>query len=87
MVNRHTPRKMEYSHFVSETFWVDLTIRNSLDTEVNLSDLSVTVQGLPLTDPPSATSTVEVETIDDIILGAKEARTVGLCIVTAGILA
>lgn len=87
MVNRHTPRKIEYSHLVPETFWIDLAIHNSLDTEVNLSDLSVTVQEFPLTGSPSATSAVEVETIDDIILGAKETRTVGFCIVTVGILA
>lgn len=86
MVNPHTLRKMKYSQFVSETFWIDLAIHNPLDTEVNLSDLSVTVEELPLTDPPSATSAVEVETIDDIILGAKEARTVCLCIVIVSII-
>jgi hypothetical protein len=61
-----------------ETFWVDLAIQNPLDTEVNLSNLTVTVREITSTDSKSAMAYVDIEVIDDIILGAKETRTVSL---------
>jgi trafficking protein particle complex subunit 8 len=60
----------------SETFWIDLAIRNPLDTEVNLSNLTVTVREPSSTDATAAVAYVDVEIIDDIVLGAKETRTV-----------
>jgi len=62
----------------SETFWIDLAIRNPLDTEINLSNLTVTAQETTSTDLTSAMAHVDIEIIDDIILGAKETRTVSL---------
>ncbi|KAF5384925.1 hypothetical protein D9615_001402 [Tricholomella constricta] len=66
--------------FVNETFWVDLVLRNPLDTEVNLSNLTVTVQEFEATDPSSSTAFVEVETIGDLVLGPEESRTVPIYI-------
>ncbi|KAG6841941.1 hypothetical protein C0991_005121 [Blastosporella zonata] len=65
---------------VNEAFWVDLVIRNPLDTEVNLSNLTVTVQESNLKQPSASTSFVEVEVVDDIVLGAQESRIVPICI-------
>ncbi|KZP10535.1 hypothetical protein FIBSPDRAFT_1051266 [Athelia psychrophila] len=64
---------------VDETFWIDLVLRNPLDTEVNLSNLTVTVQEAASTSN-SALSQVEVEIIDDVVLGAKETRTIPVAI-------
>ncbi|KAG6911541.1 hypothetical protein DXG01_011843 [Tephrocybe rancida] len=68
---------------VNEAFYVDLVIRNPLDTEVNLSNLTVTVQEAKVQELSASTSFVEVEVINDIILGAKESRTVPICIQSA----
>lgn len=58
----------------SETFWVDLVIRNPLDTEVTLSALTLVVcdpkSGEPIPD------VVEVEVVDDVSLNSRESRTV-----------
>ncbi|KAG5647603.1 hypothetical protein DXG03_008956 [Asterophora parasitica] len=67
---------------VDETFWVDIVLRNPLDTEVNLSNLTVAVHELNAQDPSSSTSFVEVETIEDIALGPEESRTVPICVKT-----
>ena len=61
-----------------ETFWVDLAIQNPLDTEVNLSSLTVTVRETTSIDSKSAVGYVDIEVIDDIVLGAKETHTVSL---------
>jgi len=61
-----------------EIFWVDLAIQNPLNTEVNLSNLTVTVRETTSTDSKSAMASVDIEVIDDVILGAKETRTVSL---------
>ena len=53
-------------------------MRNPLDAEVNLSNLTVTVRETSSTEEAAAMAYVDVEIIDDIILGAKETRTVGL---------
>ncbi|KAG6818052.1 hypothetical protein H0H87_009207 [Tephrocybe sp. NHM501043] len=65
---------------VNERFWVDLVVRNPLDTEVNLSNLTLTVREADAKDPSPSTSFIEVEVIDDVVLGAKESRTVPICI-------
>jgi trafficking protein particle complex subunit 8 len=53
-------------------------MRNPLDAEVNLSNLTVTVREKSSTDAKSPVAYVDVEIIDDIILGANESRTVRL---------
>jgi trafficking protein particle complex subunit 8 len=61
---------------ISEKFWVDLVLRNPLDSEVNLSNLTVVVEvsQAAYADPPD--TFVELEIISDVILGARETRTV-----------
>lgn len=57
---------------------MDLAIRNPLSTEVNLSNLTVTVRNASSTGTDPDLPYVQVEVIDEIILGAKETRTVSL---------
>lgn len=64
---------------VTETFWVDIALRNPLDVEVTLSGLTVSVRELLAKEADSNPDFVEVEVIDDIILGAKDTRTVSMC--------
>jgi len=64
------------SLIISETFWLDLVLRNPLDAEVNLSNLTLTVKESNSEDPCSSKAYIEVELIDDLVLGAKELRTV-----------
>ncbi|KAJ7596891.1 ER-golgi trafficking TRAPP I complex 85 kDa subunit-domain-containing protein [Mycena floridula] len=59
---------------VDETFWVDLVLRNPLNVEVNLTNLTVVVQDSSVDGSSSSTSFVEVEVVDDVMLGAKETR-------------
>lgn len=54
-------------HSHPELFWVDLVFQNPLDTEVNLSNLTLNVQASHSTDDP-----VDVEIIKEVTLGAKE---------------
>ncbi|KAG6832288.1 hypothetical protein H0H92_003521 [Tricholoma furcatifolium] len=64
---------------LAKHFWVDLALRNPLDTEVNLSNLTVIVEESNATEL-STTSFVEVEVVDDVTLGAKESRIVSISI-------
>jgi hypothetical protein len=61
-----------------EVFWVDLVIRNPLDAEVNLSKLTVIMGEAPSHDAEPTKTFVEVDVIDDVVLGARETRTVGV---------
>jgi len=61
---------------ISERFWVDLVLRNPLDTEVNLSNLTIVVEEPNGTYTGPIDAFVEVESIDDVVLGARETRTV-----------
>jgi hypothetical protein len=63
---------------ITENFWVDLVLRNPLDVDVNLSNLTVTVQASDSNPASDASESLEVEVIDDIHLNALESRTVGL---------
>ncbi|RDB28485.1 Transport protein particle subunit trs85-1 [Hypsizygus marmoreus] len=65
---------------INETFYIDIVLRNPLDAEVNLSNVTVTVRDSNAMDPSSSIPFVEVEAIDDIVLAAKESRTVPICI-------
>lgn len=59
-----------------ETFWVDLVLRNPLDAEVNLTNFTITVRDALSDDPESSKAFVEIEVIDEIVLGSRETRTV-----------
>ncbi|KAF8078759.1 ER-golgi trafficking TRAPP I complex 85 kDa subunit-domain-containing protein [Lyophyllum atratum] len=59
---------------VNEIFW------NPLDAEINLSNLTIIVQESPVKEPSSSATFLEVETVSDVVLGAKELRTVPICI-------
>ncbi|KAI0068320.1 hypothetical protein BV25DRAFT_1793504 [Artomyces pyxidatus] len=63
---------------VNEAFWIDLAMRNPLDVDVNLANLTVVVRESG-DNAPSA-DFVEVEVVDDIILGAMETRTIPLSV-------
>ncbi|TFK36848.1 ER-golgi trafficking TRAPP I complex 85 kDa subunit-domain-containing protein [Crucibulum laeve] len=56
-----------------ELFWVDMALRNPLDTEVNLANVTLVVQESNATDS-SAETFVEVEVIQDVVLAAYESR-------------
>ncbi|GLB36017.1 putative ER-Golgi trafficking TRAPP I complex 85 kDa subunit [Lyophyllum shimeji] len=61
---------------VDETFWIDLVLQNPLDTDVNLSNLTVLVEDSRAKEPSSSAAFAEVETISDVLLGPKESRMV-----------
>jgi hypothetical protein len=56
---------------------VDLVVHNPFDTEVNLSELTVIVTGIPSGSEWSP-ELVDVEILDEIILDPKETRTVNI---------
>ncbi|KAI0721227.1 ER-golgi trafficking TRAPP I complex 85 kDa subunit-domain-containing protein [Cerioporus squamosus] len=61
---------------VDETFWVDLVVRNPLEVEVSLSSLTVVLREASGKDAETAPEFVEVEVIDDVVLGPRDTRTV-----------
>ncbi|RPD64974.1 hypothetical protein L227DRAFT_571426 [Lentinus tigrinus ALCF2SS1-6] len=61
---------------VDETFWVDLVVRNPLEVEVSLSTLTVVAQEASADNAGTASEAVEVEVIDDVVLGPKDTRTI-----------
>ncbi|KAG6893130.1 hypothetical protein C0992_011183, partial [Termitomyces sp. T32_za158] len=62
--------------YATELFWVDLVLRNPLNTEVNLSNLTVIVQESNAQSTSASTAhCVEVEVINNIVLGAQESQT------------
>ncbi|EGO05173.1 hypothetical protein SERLA73DRAFT_68802 [Serpula lacrymans var. lacrymans S7.3] len=65
---------------VEETFWVDIVLRNPLDAEINISNVTLIVKESLSHDPQSASTFVEVENIEEITLGARESRTVPISI-------
>lgn len=56
---------------------MDLVVHNPFNTEVNLSELTVIVTGLPSGSEWSP-ELVDVEILDEIILDPKETRTVNI---------
>ena len=62
---------------VVELIWVDLVLRNPLDAELNLTEISLLVHEKSGAELTSTNAFVEVQTIDEIILGPRESRTVG----------
>ncbi|KAA1467917.1 hypothetical protein DENSPDRAFT_856966 [Dentipellis sp. KUC8613] len=63
---------------VNEHFWVELSLHNPLDVEVNLSNLTLVVQDSQSSD--TSMDFLEVEVVDDIILSPKESRTIPLSV-------
>ncbi|KAI0932025.1 hypothetical protein AcV5_004630 [Taiwanofungus camphoratus] len=61
---------------VDETFWVDLVMQNPLNVEVTFSGLTVTVREAFSDDMNHVKDFIEVEVLDDIVLGAKDTRTI-----------
>jgi hypothetical protein len=73
-------RKINLADVSIETFWVDLTLHNPLEVEVNLSNVTIVAQEMKSSELPSTTDFVEIESIEDIILGAKETQPVSYSI-------
>ncbi|TCD62768.1 hypothetical protein EIP91_006412 [Steccherinum ochraceum] len=61
---------------VDETFWVDLAIRNPLEVDVTLSALTILLRDASSPETSDRLDFVEVEVVDDIQLGSREARTI-----------
>jgi hypothetical protein len=64
---------------IAETFWIDLVLRNPLDAEINLSNMTVIVQESNTRDSSSAGAFADVELVDDVVLAPKESRMVRKC--------
>jgi hypothetical protein len=70
-------RVSQYHKLISclEAFWVDITLRNPLDTEVKLANLRVVVES-PSGDTEWVGENIVIETLEEIVLNVKESRTV-----------
>jgi hypothetical protein len=70
-------RAFRYHKLISclEAFWVDITLRNPLDTEVNLANLTVVVES-PSGDTAWVGENIAIEILEEIVLNVKESRTV-----------
>jgi hypothetical protein len=64
--------------FFPETFFVDLVLRNPLDAELNLSNVTIVVKESHSDDASSSKSFLDVEVVEDVTLGPRESRTVRL---------
>ncbi|KAF4623241.1 hypothetical protein D9613_002112 [Agrocybe pediades] len=62
-------------HFDIDMFWVNLVMRNPLDAEVNLSDITLLVQEVGM-ESISGDELVEVEIIKEVIMAPKESISV-----------
>lgn len=56
-------------------FWVNLAIRNPLDVDVSLSNLTLRVRDTK-SDDDTFPDFVDIESLDDVVLAARESRTV-----------
>ncbi|KAF7339581.1 hypothetical protein MSAN_02172600 [Mycena sanguinolenta] len=61
---------------VDETFLVELVLRNPLDTEVNLSNVTVIVKDSHSVDASASKSSLDVEVFEELTLAPRESRTV-----------
>ena len=57
-------------------FWVDLIMKNPLDAEVSLSNVTVVVQEKSPSEGTSLSDFVEVETFKEVTLGPKATTSV-----------
>lgn len=64
---------------VEEAFWVDITLRNPLDTEVTLAKPTVIVESSS-GDAAWIQDNITIETAEDTILYANESRTISIAI-------
>jgi hypothetical protein len=63
----------------TETFWVDLVVRNPLDAELNLANLTLVVRDVNGTQPEGESDPlVDVDVIEDVVLAPRESRIVSL---------
>jgi hypothetical protein len=65
--------------WITETFWIDLFLRNPLDAEVNLSNVTVFLEESDARDSSSTSAFVEVELVENVVLAPKESLTVRRC--------
>lgn len=61
-----------------ETFWLDVVLRNPLNVEVEIADLTFHVVHQDGGDTRPADSFVDIETLDSLMLDPTETRTVHL---------
>ncbi|CAA7259922.1 unnamed protein product [Cyclocybe aegerita] len=61
-----------------ELFWVDLALRNPLDADINLTNVTLLVRQTGDKDDVSQLDFVEVEVIDEVSLGPRESITVSI---------
>lgn len=62
---------------VGEKLWVDIVVKNPLDTELTLSDATILVKEIGQSEGGDAIPEgVEIEVVPEISLGSKERRTV-----------
>ncbi|KAJ3516458.1 hypothetical protein NLJ89_g1109 [Agrocybe chaxingu] len=59
-----------------ELFWVDLVLRNPLDADINLTNVTLVVRQTGDQDGVSQLDFVEVEVINEVSLGSRESITV-----------
>jgi hypothetical protein len=60
----------------NDLFWVDLIMKNPLDAEVSLSNVTVVVQEKSPSEGSTVSDFVEVETIKEVTLGPKATASV-----------
>ncbi|KAF9455059.1 hypothetical protein P691DRAFT_800071 [Macrolepiota fuliginosa MF-IS2] len=66
---------------VGETFWVDLVLRNPLDAELNLTNLTLVVRDMDASQlEGESDQLVDVDTIEEVVLAPREFRTVSIAI-------
>lgn len=69
---------------MSETFWVDLVVRNPLDAELNLANLTLVVRDVNGSHPEDESDPlVDVDIIEDVVLAPQEIRTVRFTILSS----
>jgi len=69
---------------MSETFWVDLVVRNPLDAELNLANLTLVVRDVNGPHPEGESDPlVDVDIIEDVVLAPQEIRTVRFTILSS----
>ncbi|XP_006454644.1 hypothetical protein AGABI2DRAFT_182617 [Agaricus bisporus var. bisporus H97] len=66
---------------IGESFWVDLVVRNPLDAELNLANLTLVVRDMNGTQPDDESHPlVDVDVIEDVFLSPLESRIISIAI-------
>jgi hypothetical protein len=68
---------LTFAEKYAEQFWVDLVVHNPFNAEVNISNLTVVFTGLSASSEWTP-DLVDVDILDEIVLGSKETRTVNI---------